>query len=91
MSAVRATEEHFGSVFNEAPIGMSIISTAGVIVRVNRAMCEMSGYTEADLIGMDFQAMAHPEDVMLDHQQILGHPPTQFDGHLGRRGLCRQQ
>jgi diguanylate cyclase (GGDEF)-like protein/PAS domain S-box-containing protein len=71
VTAVRATEEHFGSVFNEAPIGMAIISTAGVIVRVNRAMCEMSGYTNADLVGMDFQDMVHPEDVMLDHQQIL--------------------
>ena len=32
VTAVRATEEHFGSVFNEAPIGMAMISTAGVIV-----------------------------------------------------------
>ena len=71
VTAVRATEEHFSGVFSEAPIGMSIISAAGVIVRVNRAMCEMSGYSEAELIGMDFQAMVHPDDLLLDHQEIL--------------------
>jgi diguanylate cyclase (GGDEF)-like protein/PAS domain S-box-containing protein len=71
VTAVSATEEHFSSAFGEAPIGMAIISIAGIVVRVNRAMCEMSGYSDADLVGKDFHAMVHPEDVMLDHQQGL--------------------
>jgi diguanylate cyclase (GGDEF)-like protein/PAS domain S-box-containing protein len=70
-TTVRAAEEHFGDVFSEAPIGMAIVSIPGILVRVNRKMCELSGYDEADLVGMDFQTLAHPEDLMLDHREVV--------------------
>jgi diguanylate cyclase (GGDEF)-like protein/PAS domain S-box-containing protein len=69
--AVHAAEEHFGDVFSEAPIGMAIVSMPGILVRVNRKMCELSGFDESELVGMDFQTLLHPEDLTLDHREVV--------------------
>ncbi len=89
--AVQAAEEHFGDVFSEAPIGMAIISMPGTLVRVNRTMCEISGYDEADLVGMDFQTLVHPEDLMLDHQDILDLLAGQISSYRVREALLPSQ
>jgi diguanylate cyclase (GGDEF)-like protein/PAS domain S-box-containing protein len=71
VTVVHAADEHFGDVFSEAPIGMAIVSMPGILVRVNRKMCELSGYDESDLVGMDYQTLVHPGDLALDHREVV--------------------
>jgi PAS domain S-box-containing protein len=53
--------ERFRLSFEEAPVGMALIRGDGLWLRVNRALCEMTGYTESELIagGGD---LTHPDD-----------------------------
>ncbi len=70
-AAVRNAEQHMESVFTEAPIGMSLASLTGTLIRVNPKLCEISGRTEGELVGSNFQTLVHPEDALIDQEQIV--------------------
>ena len=53
--------ERFQLSFDEAPVGMALIRGDGVWLRVNRALCEMTGYTETELIARSHD-ITHPND-----------------------------
>jgi PAS domain S-box-containing protein len=63
----RESEERFKSAFSDAPIGMVLESiepaSAGRFLQVNTAMCEITGYSEEQLVGMHFTDITHPDDV----------------------------
>ena len=60
--ALRASEERFRVTFEEAPVGMAICGSGGVITKINRALCRISGYSEEELVGRDIRDLSHPED-----------------------------
>ena len=60
--ALSLSEEQFRRVFDEAPIGMSLESLDYRFIRVNRALFEMLGYTESELMALSSQDIVHPED-----------------------------
>ncbi len=70
-SAVRTADQHMDSVFTEAPIGMSLTSLTGTLIRVNRKLCEICGRNESELVGSNFQTLVHPDDALNDQQQII--------------------
>jgi diguanylate cyclase (GGDEF)-like protein/PAS domain S-box-containing protein len=55
-------EEHFRNAFNHAA-GMALISPIGHWLQVNRALCQMLGFTEAELLQKNFQELTHPDDL----------------------------
>ncbi|MEG4285785.1 PAS domain S-box protein [Microcoleus sp. A006_D1] len=60
---VRASEELFRKIFEEAPIGIYLANLDNnKLVRVNKTYCEMLGYTAAKLLGKTFIEIGHPED-----------------------------
>jgi diguanylate cyclase (GGDEF)-like protein/PAS domain S-box-containing protein len=59
----------FEQVFERAPTGMGLMDTDGRWLLVNRALCEMTGYTAAELIGMRADGIVHPDDVDVDAAQ----------------------
>src|ERR1700737_4402830 len=56
----------FQSAFEFAAIGMALVSPEGKWRRVNRAICEITGYNEAELLERTFQDITHPDDLDLD-------------------------
>ncbi len=64
--ALRESEERFRTTLDEAPIGMAVVGVDGRFVRVNRALCEIVGYTAVELTGLTFQAITHPDDLDAD-------------------------
>ncbi|CAD5982684.1 Virulence sensor protein BvgS [Planktothrix tepida] len=62
----RESEERFRSAFENASIGMAIVSLKGQWIRVNQALCEMLGYTQAELLNLTFQDITHPDDLEKD-------------------------
>jgi PAS domain-containing protein len=48
---LRESEERFQLTIDEAPIGMALVSIDGRFVRVNRALCEIVSYSNAELTG----------------------------------------
>jgi diguanylate cyclase (GGDEF)-like protein/PAS domain S-box-containing protein len=59
----------FEQVFERAPTGMGLLDTDGRWLLVNRALCEMTGYTAAELVGMRADGIVHPDDVDNDAEQ----------------------
>ena len=63
LAATQASEERFRSAFQDAMIGMSLTGPDGQLMRVNRALCEMLGYSEAELTGSRWAQITHPDDL----------------------------
>ena len=57
--ALREAEERFRTSFDEAPIGMILVSRTGHVLQTNRAFCEIVGRSRSD-VDRDVGAGAHP-------------------------------
>jgi PAS domain S-box-containing protein len=64
--SLRASEERFSSAFESAAIGMALVGLDGRWLKVNRALCELVGYSEAGLLMRTFQDITHPDDLETD-------------------------
>jgi len=67
---LREQEDRFRSAFDNAPIGMALVSPQGAWLRVNKSVCEMLGYTEAELQATTFAAITYPEDLESDLENV---------------------
>jgi PAS domain S-box-containing protein len=61
--ALRRSRESFQQLFEEAPIGMAMIGSGVVFTKVNRALCEMLGYSKEELGGLSFERFVEPADL----------------------------
>lgn len=66
--ALRASEERFRGVFDNAPTGMAVIAPDGEVLQVNRALMRTLGYREEDVVGRRAQEFMHPDDVSAAEQ-----------------------
>jgi len=57
------SEERFRSAFDYASIGMALVSENGRWLQVNRSLCKLVGYSEAEMLMTDIQSLTHPEDL----------------------------
>ncbi len=64
--ALRISEEAFRGNFENAAVGMAIISPSGQWLKVNRKVCEIVGYPAEELMQLTFQDITHPEDLDID-------------------------
>lgn len=61
-AALVLSEEMFREAFDRAPLGMALNSPDGRRLKVNRAFCQMLGYSEQVLMGMSPASVIHPDD-----------------------------
>src|SRR3954463_8606311 len=61
-TALRESEERYRRTFELAGSGLAQVGLDGRFMRVNKRLCEMLGYGEAELIGMSVKEISHPED-----------------------------
>ena len=55
--------ELYRRAFDDAAIGMAIVSPEGRWLRVNRSLAEMTGYTQEQLAEMGARDITHPDDL----------------------------
>lgn len=60
----------FENAFNDAAIGMALVAPNGRMLRVNRALCDLVGYSKKELLSTDFQSITHPDDLDTDLQYL---------------------
>ena len=75
---LRESEERFRRVFEEGPIGLALVGRDFHFLKVNRALCQMVGYSEEALLEMSFPDITHPDDLASD----LGLAEALFRGEL---------
>lgn len=56
-------EQRFQQAFDNAPIGMAMLSSDLLLVEVNAAFCSLFGYREADLLLKPIAELMHPDHV----------------------------
>ena len=89
--ALRASEEQFRHAFEYTAVGMALTSLEGRFLRVNRAWCDMLGYTEEHLLKMTIREITHPDDMALNAeaiQHVIAGKQTCF--RMEKRYLHRQ-
>ena len=67
--ALQASEQRFKTAFEQSPTGLAISGADGRYLAVTPALCEMLGYTEAELLGLDYFALTHPDDRALSRER----------------------
>jgi diguanylate cyclase (GGDEF)-like protein/PAS domain S-box-containing protein len=68
--ARRHAQERFELVFEQAPIGMALLTPAGRWVRVNQALLAITGYTREELLSKTLEEVTHPDDLELDLEHV---------------------
>ncbi|HUT33342.1 MAG TPA: MEDS domain-containing protein [Planctomycetota bacterium] len=62
VEGLRESEERFRTVFDAGPVGMCLTTPSGHFLRVNQAFADFLGYDPAELRGMHFLDITHPDD-----------------------------
>ena len=62
---LRDSEQRFSQAFQHAAIGMALVLPDGRFQRVNAALCNMLGYSEAQMRAMSWRDVTHPDDLPL--------------------------
>ncbi len=63
---LQESEEKFRSAMLYAATGMAIFTPDGKWLQVNRAICDILGYSEEELLATDFRQLTFPEDLPQD-------------------------
>ncbi len=83
--ALRQSEERFRQAFEAGPIGILLLNADSRILRANRALCQLLGYEETEILGWGLMDLAYPEDAR-DHldraQSLFRREPTQVEQEL---------
>jgi diguanylate cyclase (GGDEF)-like protein/PAS domain S-box-containing protein len=66
------------NAFTHAPIGMALVDLDGQVLRVNDALCQITGFTAEQVFARSFRDLSDRQDVNLDPVQIL----ELLHGHL---------
>ncbi|SRR5579883_2131098 len=66
-------ENLFKTIFDYTHIGVAIVKVDGTLLRVNKSLCELLGYSEVDLLGMNFYPYiyANEEGKLAHHIQKI--------------------
>ncbi|MBV9210773.1 MAG: PAS domain S-box protein, partial [Acidobacteria bacterium] len=64
--ALQENEARFRGAFDYSSIGMALVYPDGRWLRVNRSICDIVGYSEEELLAIDFQTITHPDDLEKD-------------------------
>ena len=67
---LRQANERFRSAFDDAAIGMALNDPHGRFVQVNPALCDILGYSEAELLSKTFRDITHPDDIELSLNRV---------------------
>ncbi len=81
--ALRESEKLFRATFNQAAVGIAHTGLNGKWLRVNQKFCDILGYTEEELMGLDIEAITHPDDL----ETSARHLQLMLDGKIGNYSL----
>jgi two-component system cell cycle sensor histidine kinase/response regulator CckA len=66
---LREQEALFRLIFEQSPLGMALVGLDFTFLRVNDALCRITGYSADELLARGFPAITHPDDLDADLAQ----------------------
>lgn len=64
--AVQESEARFRGTFDQAAVGIAHVDADGKWLKLNQRYCDILGYSEAELLGMTFRDVTHPDDIEMN-------------------------
>jgi len=65
---LQISEEKYKTFFEQSVIGKSITSIDDGKMKVNKTFCQMLGYSESEMLALNWQSITHPDDMEQDQQ-----------------------
>ena len=87
--AIKESEEKFRRVFAESPLGMSFIGKDGIIEDINKAFCDMLGYSLTELIHTNIFNLTHPDDIEISRTLTQARSEGHRTKHVEKRYLTK--
>ncbi|WP_353570164.1 PAS domain S-box protein [Candidatus Albibeggiatoa sp. nov. BB20] len=66
--ALQESESRFKAIFNNATVGISLVSLEGYYIQANDRWLKMLGYSHSSLIEKNFRQVTHTDDVTTSNQ-----------------------
>ena len=88
--ALRESEERYRLTFEQAAVGIAHVSKDGHYLRVNQKLCEIVGYTQADLRKLTINEISHPADLRADVAQADRVAAGELDQYSTEKRLIRK-
>lgn len=83
-------EDIYRVYFANANLGLAVTSPAQGWLRVNPRLCEMLGYTEAELTQTNWADLTHPDDLAADEGRFNKLLAGEFDGYSLNKRFIRK-
>ena len=83
---LRDSQREFHATFEQAAVGIAHASVTGRLLRANRRLCELSGFSEAELSSMSLNDLATAEELpgeLLRYEELRG-------GHTGSFSVAKR-
>ncbi|MDH5563721.1 MAG: PAS domain S-box protein [Nitrospirota bacterium] len=71
---IRRGERKFRAIYEQAPTGIATLdSLSGQFTQINQKYCDITGYSQQEMLDRTFQELTHPDDLQanMDHMQRL--------------------
>ena len=89
-SALEKSETMFSNTFEQAAVGIAHVALDGRWLRVNQKICEIVGYSKAELLQKTFEDITHPEDLQLDSKYVRQMLADEIDTYsIEKRYICK--
>ena len=89
-SALKKIETMFSNTFEQAAVGIAHIALDGRWLRVNQKICEIVGYSKAELLQKTFEDITHPDDLYLDSEYVRQMLADEIKTYsIEKRYICR--
>lgn len=63
LDSVQEKEGQLRAIFDQATVGVALLDQNGRWLSLNQRVCEITGYTQDELLRIDFQTITHPDDL----------------------------
>ncbi len=88
--ALRQSEELHRIAFDLAPAGMAYLGLDDRFTKVNETLCEITGYTAAELVGMSGAELTLPEDLARDAELLTAFRKGSATKHVNEKRYVRK-
>ena len=89
--AIRESEDRFRSTFEQAAVGVAHVDLDGRWLLVNQKLCEIVGYSEAELLTTTFQDITYPEDLATDLDYVRQLLAGEIQTYMMEKRYVRKQ
>ncbi|MGK2937484.1 MAG: sensor domain-containing diguanylate cyclase [Solirubrobacteraceae bacterium] len=87
---LRTAEELFRRTFEGSAIGVALVAPDGRWLEVNPALCDLLGYTAAELLAGSFQEITHPDDLQTDLELVADVLAGRLEGYEMEKRYLRK-